>query len=94
MLITAVTLCSCTWQHTFTRDHLPCLSSSPQLEKTAFIVKAIQLQLRGHLRICKLFSPLVGAALVSGSKGCLYLFNYLNSVYPVTELAGFFPSLG
>lgn len=43
--------------------------------KQLFIVKAIQLQLRGHLRICKLFSPLVGAALVSGNKGvaCIFL---------------------
>lgn len=92
VLITAVTLCSCSWQHRFTRDHLPCLPSSPQLEETALIVKAIQLQLRGHPRICKLFSPLVGAALVTVNRGCLCPFNYLNSIYPPIGLAGFFPS--
>ena len=92
VLIAAVTLCSCSWQHRFARDHLPCIPSSPQLEKTVFIVTAIQLQLRGHLGICKCLSPLVGAALVSMDKGCSYPFNDLNSIYPPTGFAVFFPS--
>lgn len=92
VLIAAVALHSCTWQHRCIRDHLSHLPASPQLEKMVFAVLTIQLQLRGHLRICKLFSLLVDATLANMDKGFLCPLNYLNSIYPKTRSAGSFPS--
>lgn len=92
VVLAAVILCSCSQQHRLTGDHLPCLPSSPQLAKTAFTITAIQLQLTGHLRICKLFSPLVGAAFVTAKKACVSPCNYLTSIYFTTGLAGCFPT--
>lgn len=92
VLIAAVALHSCTWQHRCIRDHLSHFPASPQLEKMDFMVITIQLQLRGHLRICKLFSLSVGATLENMDKGFLCPLNYLNSIYPKTRLVGFFPS--
>lgn len=92
VLIAAVALHSCTWQHRCIRDHLSHLPERPQLEKMVFMVITIQLQLRGHLRICKLFSLLVGATLVNMDKGFLCPLNYLNSIYPKTRSAGSSPS--